>query len=193
MSGLLKDTWVEELSSQDAQVRTNAARQVYGAGCSLAEPAIHRWLEQRDLAGLLGEKPFVTVGLAVTPETFAKIREANGWPRLADVPTEQDAVEFELHFEGNVALDVLTFREPDGTGAVAKFLAKLGEGVQQVELRCGDVDRATAILREHFGMKAVYPETRPGADGTRVNFFLVAGNEGKRVLIELYEPPPIRF
>jgi len=142
---------------------------------------------------LLGEILSVTVGLAVTPETFAKIREANGWPRLADVPAEQDAVEFELPFEGNVALDVLTSREPDGTGAIAKFLSKLGEGVQQVEFRCSDVDRATVILRERFGMNAVYPETRLGADGTRVNFFLVPGSDRKKVLIELYEAGPIRF
>jgi len=191
--GGLKGQWVEELSSQDAELRTNAARQIYAAGRSLAEHVIHRCLEHRELAGLLGEEPSVTVGLAVTPETFAKIREANGWPRLADVPAEQDAVEFELHFEGNVVLDVLTSREPDGTGAIAKFLSKLGEGVQQVELRCSDVDYATTILREYFGLNAVFPETRPGADGTRVNFFLAAGANGKKVLLELYEPPPIRF
>lgn len=142
---------------------------------------------------MLGGEPSITVGLAVTPDKFAKIREANGWPRLAEVPEEQDAVEFELHFEENIALDVLTSREPDGSRAIAKFLSKIGEGIQQVEFRCSDVDRATAILLEHFAVNAVYPETRPGADGTRVNFFLVAGAGEKKVLIELYEPAPIRF
>jgi len=33
----------------------------------------------------------------------------------------------------------------------------------------------------------VYAAKRPGADGTAVNFFLVAGRDGKKVLIELYE------
>jgi hypothetical protein len=37
---------------------------------------------------------------------------------------------------------------------------------------------------------AIYPETRPGADGTRVNFFLVAAPDAAKVLIELYEPAP---
>jgi hypothetical protein len=50
-----------------------------------------------------------------------------------------------------------------------------------------NVDRATAVLKEKFGVKAVYPETRPGADGTRVNFYLVGLPEGGKVLIELYE------
>jgi catechol 2,3-dioxygenase-like lactoylglutathione lyase family enzyme len=66
-------------------------------------------------------------------------------------------------------------------------LARAGEGIQQVEFLCKDVDRATALLQEKFGVKAVYPETRAGADGTRVNFFLVATQENERVLIELYE------
>ena len=189
----LNSDWIESLSSHDAQVRANSAKHIYAAGRALAERAVHRWLAHRELRELLGEELFVTVGLAVTPEGFAKIREANGWPRLAEVPAEQDAVEFELQFEGNIALDVLTSREPNGSGAIAKFLSKLGEGVQQVEFRCSNVDRASAILDSHFGVKAVYPETRPGADRTRVNFFLMAGPDGKKVLIELYEPPPIRF
>src|SRR4030095_3472325 len=100
---------------------------------------------------LCGVDPVATVGLAVLPLTFAGIREANDWPRLAQVPPEQDASEFELQFPGGVALDVLTTREPGGAGAIARFLAKQGEGVQQVEFRCADVDRAAAILREQFG------------------------------------------
>ena len=61
------------------------------------------------------------------------------------------------------------------------------KGFSRWSLLCKDVDRATALLQEKFGVKAVYPETRAGADGTRVNFFLVATQENERVLIELYE------
>jgi hypothetical protein len=32
---------------------------------------------------------------------------------------------------------------------------------------------------------------RPGADGTRVNFFLVPSPDGGKVLIELYEGPAL--
>lgn len=127
------------------------------------------------------------------PETFAAIRKANGWTKLAEVPPDQDASEFELHFEGQISLDILTSRVPDSDGAIAKFLAKFGEGIQQVEFHCTDVGRATAILRENFGIAAIYPETWPGANGTRVNFFLVPAADGKKILIELYEPSAIRF
>jgi hypothetical protein len=84
---------------------------------------------------------------------------------------------------------VLTTREPGGSGAIARYLAKLGEGVQQVEFGCENVDRATEILKEQFDVKPVYPATRPGADGTRVNFFLVPTSAGGKVLIELCEAP----
>ena len=86
---------------------------------------------------------------------------------------------------------MLTTREPGGSGAIARYLAKFGEGVQQVEFRCENVDRATEILKEQFDVKPVYPATRPGADGTRVNFFLVPTPAGGKVLIELYEVPAI--
>jgi len=56
-----------------------------------------------------------------------------------------------------------------------------------VEFLCTNIDRATQILREKFGITPIYAEARPGADGTRVNFFLVATPEHERVLIELYE------
>ena len=62
--------------------------------------------------------------------------------------------------------------------------------MQQVEFRCEDVDRAAVILREKFGVQPVYPAKRPGADGTKVNFFLVPAPEETKVLIELYETSP---
>jgi hypothetical protein len=51
------------------------------------------------------------------------------------------------------------------------------------------VDRATEILRTRFQVEPIYPATRPGANGTRVNFFLVSGRNGKKVLVELVEQP----
>jgi hypothetical protein len=133
----------------------------------------------------------VTVGVAVRRETFTRIRAGNGQPALADVPEEQDAEEFELHFGNGVGVDVLTSKEPDGQGAIARFLAKFGEGVQQVEFQCLNVNRAMAILRERFKVAPIYPEARPGANGSKVNFVLVpvpgAAGENAKVLIELYE------
>jgi hypothetical protein len=189
----LKEEWIAGLSSPQEGERAAAARQIYAVGRSLADSAIQRWRQNDECARLLGRNPEMTVGLAVKPETFAQIRRANGWPRLAEVPPEQDASEFTLRFEADTTLDLLTSRDPEGSGAIAKFLSKLGEGIQQVEFRCSDVSRATAILRDQFAVAPVYPEARPGADGTRVNFFLASTADGKKVLIELYEPAAIRF
>ena len=61
--------------------------------------------------------------------------------------------------------------------------------MQQVEFCCTNVDRATKILKDKFDVAPAYPATRPGVDGTRVNFFLVKSPDGGKVLIELYELP----
>ena len=190
---IINEKWIAGLASADESERNQSASRIFAAGRSQVLPIVRGWLANEELRKLLGEEPHTTVGLAVRPETFANIRESNGWPRLAEVPPEQDASEFELLFAGQVALDVLTSRDPEGDGAIAKFLAKFGEGLQQVELRCSDVERATAILRVSFSISPIYPEARRGADGTRINFFLVALPEGGRVLIELYEAADIRF
>jgi len=183
-------TAITNLSSAESSVRLAAAEEVYRLGRATGGSAVSAWWEERELSALLlGPNPVITVGLAVQRDTFGRIRVANETPRLAQVPPDQDAEEFELHFGKEVALDVLTTREPGGSGAIAKYLAKFGEGVQQVEYRCTNVDRATEVLKEKFRVSPVYPETRAGADGTRVNFFLMASPDGGKVLIELYELP----
>ena len=187
------DQFVADLASTDASKRLAAASEIYGLGRATAGSAISEWWAESELSALLlGPKPQITVGLAVQRDTFGRIRIANGTPRLADVPPDQDAEEFELHLADGVLLDILTTREPGGSGAIAKYLAKFGDGVQQVEYRCEDVDRATQILKDKFGIEPVYPATRNGADGTRVNFFLVKSPDGGKVLIELYESQPRR-
>jgi len=179
---------IDGLSATDPGARAEAAQRIFRAGRDLALRAADKWWSDAELSRLLlGEAREVTVGLAVGRERFAKIRGANGVARLAEVPSEQDAEEFELHFADGVALDILTSRAPGADGAIAKYLAKFEEGIQQVEFRCLDVDRATELLKEKFGVKAVYPETRPGADATRVNFFLIGLPEDGKILIELYQ------
>lgn len=182
---------IDSMSSSDPEVRVAAATEIHRLGRGLADHAVYPWWSDAELARLLGApNPYVTVGLAVQPARFEKIHEASGSPHLADVPPDQDAREFEIHLPGGLSLDILTSREPEGSGAMARFLQKFGEGIQQVEFRCQDVDQATQILREKFGLTPVYPQTRPGADGTRVNFYLVSAPAASKVLVELYEPAP---
>jgi hypothetical protein len=187
MSSLLAQS-VADLSSADESKRLAAANEVYRLGRATAGSAVSEWWAEGELSALLsGPNPAITVGLAVQRETFGRIRIANGTPRLAQVPPDQDAEEFELHFAEGISLDILTTREPGGSGAIAKYLAKFGEGIQQVEYRCANVERASQILKDKFRVAPVYPETRNGAEDTRVNFFLVASPDGGKVLIELYE------
>jgi hypothetical protein len=182
------NTAIAGLSSGEASVRESAAAEIFATGRASAEHSAKSWLGDAELSALLlGPKPEATVGLAVQRETFSKIRAAHSVSRLAEVPSDQDAEEFELHFENGISLDILTSRAPGGDGAIARYLGKFGEGVQQVEFRCSNVDRATEILKEKFGVSGIYPEPRPGADGTRVNFFLMPVPGGGKVLIELYE------
>jgi hypothetical protein len=181
---------IADLSSADESKRLAAAGEIYGLGRATSGSAISEWWTESELSALLlAPNPAITVGLAVQRDTFGRIRIANGTPRLAQVPPDQDAEEFELHFAAGISLDILTAREPGGPGAIAKYLAKFGEGIQQVEYRCAHVDRASQILKEKFKLASVYPETRAGADGTHVNFFLVKSPDGGKVLIELYEVP----
>lgn len=179
---------IADLSSADASKRLAAAGEIYRLGRAIAGSAISDWWAESELSALLlGPNPAITVGLAVQRDTFGRIRIANGTPRLAQVPPDQDAEEFELHFTEGISLDILTTREPGGSGAIAKYLVKFAEGIQQVEYRCANVDRATQILKDKFGVDPVYPATRHGANGTRVNFFRVPSPDGGKVLIELYE------
>jgi hypothetical protein len=185
---------ISNLSAAEESTRAAAASEIYRHGRVAADRAVFPWWEDAELSELLlGPEPLVTVGVAVYRERFARIRTANGQPALADVPQEQDAEEFELHFAGGVELDVLTSRQPAGQGAMARFLAKFGEGVQQVEFRCLHVDRAMAILHERFSVAPIYPAARPGANGSKVNFVLVpvpdVDAESAKLLIELYELP----
>src|SRR5438105_3371531 len=166
------DSPIAALASADPVTRTAAATEIYTTGRSSADMATQLWRNHAELQALLGATPLVTVGLAVEPATFAKIRAANSAPRLTQIPSDQDAQEFELHFSNEISLDVLTTSAPGGSGAIARYLSKFGEGIQQVEYRCSDLDCATALLQQEFDITPVYPQPRPGADGTRINFFL---------------------
>ncbi|MGA2419928.1 MAG: hypothetical protein ABSG69_07570 [Candidatus Acidiferrum sp.] len=178
---------VDALCSADDAARVYAATQIYNIGIAPALRIADKWQQNTELAGLLAAPTLhVTAGLAVFPSTFANIHAASGHPALAEVPPDQDAQEFELHYPNAVSLDILTSGEPDGNGAIAKFLNKFGQGIQQIEFQCKNVDRATEILNTAFAANAVYPATRQGANNTRINFFLVPA-ENEKLLIELYE------
>lgn len=179
---------ISGLAVSDALTREQAARELFRIGCAAAEPVLKRWFGVPDFRALAaGGSSLLTVGLAVEPAVFDTIRARSGNPHLADVPPDQDAKEFEIEFAHGVRLDILTTRDHAGGGAISRFLQRFGEGIQQVECDVRDVDRATDLLRRHFSLEPLYPHTRPGANGTRVNFFLVPAADNRKILIELVE------
>ena len=182
--------WIAQLASSAPEERRAAALFCYREGSQLGEAAIASWCAEPAFAEEICGP--ATVGIAVHPNRFQMIRSAMGHPPLADVPPDQDAEEFEIDLEtrnGEVWLDILTTRAPGMGGAIDRYLEKFGEGIQQVEFPVKNVDRTTRVLSERFRVLAIYPETRPGANGTRVNFFLAATPAGKKVLVEFVESP----
>jgi len=178
------------LGGAGAGEREHAAGEIFRRGCSAAEPVLKKWFADAEFRRLVpGRGPLLTVGVAVAPANFDEIRRRTGQPRLAQAPSDQDVLEFELQFPHGVRLDVLTSRDPAGPGAIARFLARFGPGIQQVECEVRDVARATELIRARFDLEPVYPEVRAGADGTRVNFFLAPADGEHKVLIELVELP----
>ena len=194
---------IGRLADSDPAERAWAATRLFNAGQSRVLDSLHAWSQDDEFRQLMVRQGtenatpaipnsvVLTVGIAVLPETFEKIRAANGAPPLADAPSDQDVLEFELEYSESdlphIRLDILTTKAPGGNGAIARFLGKFGEGIQQVELDVTNVDRATEILRTRFQLPPVYPATRPGANGTRVNFFLVPAQHNQKVLLELVE------
>ena len=176
---------IAQWESRQVSISEAAARELFRRGRESAESAIVPWRSDPQVSPWISTN--ATVGIAVTPARFAKIREALQNPPLAAVPPDQDAEEFEWCPGENIHLDILTTRAPSADGAIAKFLAKFGEGIQQVEFLTGDVDKATSLLHERLGVTPIYPATRAGANGTRVNFFLVSASGQPKILIELVE------
>lgn len=198
---------ISQLAESDRAERAQAARILFHHATIQIAWVLNTWRKDEVLEGLMVQEwivrprqetiihPRLTAGLAVLPRTFEKIRAANGSPPLANAPADQDVIEFELEFPGEVVqhvrLDILTTKAPGGGGAIDRFLNKFGEGIQQVEIDVTDVNSATEILRTRYQTEPVFPATRPGANDTRVNFFLITTWNGKKALVELVEQPKI--
>ena len=181
--------YISQLAGANAKERETAAYALFRVGCASAEPVLKKWFAAPEFCALAPRGGvLLTVGLAVEPPTFEAIRAHFGQPPLAEVPADQDVLEFELSFAHGVRLDVITPRTATGEGAIAKFIARFGEGIQQVECDVRDVSRATEILQQRFQVQPIYPQIRAGANQTRVNFFLVPIADDRKLLIELVEP-----
>jgi len=74
----------------------------------------------------------------------------------------------------------------DPEGAIARYMAKRGEGTHHIAYRVDDIDVVSQVLRER-GIELLYPTPRRGTAGAKVNFIHPKAAGG--VLVELIEPP----
>lgn len=72
----------------------------------------------------------------------------------------------------------------DSQSTIAKFLAKNGEGMQQLAFRVANIDDAMAAVTS-AGMRLIYPESQIGTAGSAINFVQPKDTGG--VLIELVQ------
>ena len=95
---------------------------------------------------------------------------------------EQGVDEVMLALPDGKHLQLLGALSPDS--AVGKFLARSGQGLQQLAFTVTDIDAACAAL-EAAGLRLVYPEPRVGTGGSRINF--IHPKDATGVLVELVE------
>ena len=173
---------IHRLGSADPNAREISARAIYRAGLDLCRALIENWRADSEFGALLMsslhagtttgiEAQRIIVGVAVEPANFEKIRAANGYSAPRPRAPDQDAMEFELHFGQHAELDILTTKAPGQQGAIARYLSKFGEGVQQIEIYVTDVDLASDVVKRKFKLDPIYPATRDGADGSAGELF----------------------
>jgi methylmalonyl-CoA/ethylmalonyl-CoA epimerase len=124
------------------------------------------------------------IGIAVQnlDETVAFYRQVMGLEVSATETLDGMKVAF-LRI-GDSELELLEDLTPDG--AIARHIAKRGEGLQHVAYRVDNIDQALAEMRAK-GLRLIDEHPRPGARNARVAFLHPKSTRG--VLIEFVEPP----
>jgi methylmalonyl-CoA/ethylmalonyl-CoA epimerase len=87
---------------------------------------------------------------------------------------------------GDSELELLEDLTPDG--AIARHVAKRGEGIQHVAYRVDNIEQALQEMRAK-GIELIDERPRPGARNARVAFLHPKSTKG--VLIEFVEPPGV--
>lgn len=123
------------------------------------------------------------LGIAVKSLASArKIYEKLGLPVSAEEIVEGEQVRLAMVPVGESRLELLEAISDDS--AIAKFIAKRGEGLHHVSLRVPDLNAAVEILKQD-GIRLVSEEIKTGAGGHRYVFIHPSSAGG--VLLELVE------
>jgi methylmalonyl-CoA/ethylmalonyl-CoA epimerase len=129
------------------------------------------------------------VGIAVPDldEAIAFYRDTFGIVTVHEETNEDQGVREAMLAVGDGATRIQLLAPVDADSTIAKFLDRLGPGVQQVACTVDDIEAVSATLRER-GMRLLYDAPRRGTAGSRVNF--VHPKDAGGVLIELVQPAP---
>jgi len=127
------------------------------------------------------------VGLAVRDldKAIAFYQDAFGMELVHEEVNEEQGVREAMMAVGDSGSCIQLLAPLSADSPIGKFLARNGEGIQQVAYRVSDIDVAADELRE-AGVRMLYEQPKRGTAGSRVNFAHPKDCGG--VLIELVEP-----
>ena len=127
------------------------------------------------------------VGLAVQDldKAIAFYQDAFGMDLVHEEVNEEQGVREAMMAVGDSGSCIQLLAPLSADSPIGKFLARNGEGIQQVAYRVSDIDVAADELRE-AGVRMLYEQPKRGTAGSRVNFAHPKDCGG--VLIELVEP-----
>lgn len=127
------------------------------------------------------------VGLAVRDldRAIAFYQDAFGMELVHEEVNEEQGVREAMMAVGDSGSCVQLLAPLSDDSPIGKFLARSGEGIQQVAYRVSDIEVAADELRE-AGVRMLYEQPKRGTAGSRVNFAHPKDCGG--VLIELVEP-----
>ncbi len=127
------------------------------------------------------------VGLAVRDldQAIAFYQDAFGMELVHEEVNEEQGVREAMMAVGDSGSCIQLLAPLSDDSPIGKFLARSGEGIQQVAYRVSDIEVAADELRE-AGVRMLYEQPKRGTAGSRVNFAHPKDCGG--VLIELVEP-----
>ena len=127
------------------------------------------------------------VGLAVQDldRAIAFYQDAFGMRLVHEEVNEEQGVREAMMAVGDSGSCIQLLAPLSDDSPIGKFLARNGEGIQQVAYRVSDIEVAADELRS-AGVRMLYEAPKRGTAGSRVNFAHPKDCGG--VLIELVEP-----
>lgn len=127
------------------------------------------------------------VGLAVRDldKAIAFYQDAFGMELVHEEVNEEQGVREAMMAVGDSGSCVQLLAPLSEDSPIGKFLARSGEGIQQMAYRVTDIEVAADELRA-AGVRMLYDQPKRGTAGSRVNFAHPKDCGG--VLVELVEP-----